>query len=106
MALFGFYLAYRLWHLKMALGDLADSLLDWENQVYDSLRFESRDKTISQSKQNIVGLRQKYARLQGQWNQLRQILILIRLLPLTGRWTQHIYQARRKKIRNNDDPRG
>lgn len=95
IALFGFYLAWRVWRLKQTLGGVTEALTRWEQNAHSGLNPGTLPPAILQGKRNTAGLRYRYAQLQVQIRQLQQVLALVSFLPLAGRWARRLHQLRR-----------
>jgi hypothetical protein len=72
-ALFGFYVAWRLWQIKQALAAAADAVLQWEYNTHRGLNPEVTPKAILLGQQGTAALRQRYASVQRQLQQLQRI---------------------------------
>jgi hypothetical protein len=97
IALFGFYVAWRLWCLKTSLGQVANALLKWEENARHSLNPTQTPAVILQGKDTTVGLRRQYAQLQLQLNRLRHLMMLLSFLPVASRWARRLDQRRYPK---------
>jgi len=96
IALVGFYLTWRLWRLKAALGGVTDALDRWEHNARHSLNPTVIPAALLLSQDKTASLRHQYARLQLQWNQIQKILALFRALLITFRWSQRLNRKYRK----------
>lgn len=95
IALFGFYLAWRVWRLKISLGGVADALTRWEQNAHHGLNPRVTPAVILQGKQGTASLRYQYAQLQVQVHRLQQILMLVSFLPVAAGWARKLNQIRR-----------
>jgi hypothetical protein len=85
IALFCFYVAWRLWRLQHTLSAIADSLLSWERSTHRVLNPEVIPPAILLGQSGTARLRSQYANLQRQLQQLRKVMYLVSLLPMVGR---------------------
>jgi hypothetical protein len=97
IAFAGFYLTWRLWRFKTALGKVTNALDRWEHNARHSLNPSVTPAVLLLSKDRTASLRHQYARLQLQWNQIQKFLILLRALLATVRWSQRLNQKHLKK---------
>ncbi|ASC71733.1 hypothetical protein XM38_026870 [Halomicronema hongdechloris C2206] len=86
----GFYLAWRLWRLRLHLSRLADLLLAWQQ---DSQR-HLRETPLHLGRQGTARLRQQYAQLQ------QQVLLIRRLVSIMG-WLAAILRRRQRLGRSS-----
>jgi len=84
IATVGFYLAWRLWRLRLYLSRLADLLLVWQQDSQQQLR----DTPLHLGRQGTARLRQHYG-------QLRQQLLLIRRIVTVVGWLATMRRRRR-----------
>lgn len=106
IALFGFYLAWRVWRLKTALGGVADALGRWEQNAHHSLDPEVLPPVILQGQRGTASLRYQYALLQLRLRQLQQVLVLVSFLPMAGRWARRLQHVRRSDLRRSNYTQG
>lgn len=89
IALLGFYVAWRIWLVKQALATAASVLASWERNTHWALNPERTPDLILRGQQATASLREGYARLEYQMQQLQKIfaiaLIGLRLLQRGGR---------------------
>lgn len=85
MAVLGFYVAWRIWHLGQTLAQVADRLGNWEQQAHQAFQAERAPILILRGRQGTAQFRQQYAHLQGQLQQIRQLIYLVGLVPLLTR---------------------
>lgn len=81
IALLGFYIAWRVWLIGQALTQVANRLGQWEQQTQQSLQAGEIPVLIRRNRQGTAQLRQQYAHLQGQLQQIRQVIYLVGLVP-------------------------
>lgn len=81
IALLGFYTAWRIWRMGQTLTQVANRLAKWEQQAQQALKAESTPVLILRGRKNTAQLRRQYAQLQGQLQQVRQIVYLVSLVP-------------------------
>ncbi|NJL44692.1 MAG: hypothetical protein HC922_00955 [Leptolyngbyaceae cyanobacterium SM2_3_12] len=89
-ALFGFYVAWRLWRLGQSLSNVADSLVVWERNSHNILNPSRVPPAILRGKTGTTRLRQHYAQLQQQVQRLRQLIAVVSILPFVGRWVRRL----------------
>ena len=96
IALLGFYMAWRIWLVKRALAAATTALTSWERNTHRVLNPEITPELILRGQQATASLRERYARLEHQIQQLQKIfsmaLLALRLLQRGGR-------RRRKPLR-------
>lgn len=89
IALFCFYLAWRIWLVKRALATVAVVLTVWERNTHWALNPAIRPELILRGQQATASLRERYALLELQMQRLQRILAValmgLRLLQ-RGRW--------------------
>lgn len=86
----GFYLAWRLWRLRLYLSRLADLLVAWQ---HDSQR-HLRDTPLHRGRQGTARLRQRYDQLQ------QQMLLVRRVVAIVG-WLAAMLRRRRRLDRSS-----
>lgn len=86
IALFCFYVAWRLWRLTQTLGAVADALTNWERNTHNTLNPAVIPPAILLGQRGTAQLRGRYAQLQRQLQRLQQAIALVGLLPLANRW--------------------
>lgn len=86
VALFCFYVAWRLWRLSKTLGAVADALTNWDRNTHNTLNPTVTPPFILRGKVGTARLRLSYGQLQRQLQRLNQVLAVVRVLPLAGRW--------------------
>ncbi|WOD40351.1 hypothetical protein [Nodosilinea sp. E11] len=86
IALFCFYLAWRLWRLTQTLAAVADALGQWEQKTHKILNPAATPSLILRGQTGTARLRHSYDRLQVQVQRLNQVMAVIQVLPLVGRW--------------------
>ncbi|HSM81953.1 MAG TPA: hypothetical protein VLS96_09710 [Nodosilinea sp.] len=86
VALFCFYVAWRLWRLGKTLGAVADSLVLWERSTHATLNPVVIPPAILRGQRGTAGLRLSYRQLQRQLQQLQRVMAVVGLLPVAGRW--------------------
>ncbi len=84
------YFAWHVWQLRNTLAEVADAVLEWEQNTHDALNPSVTPATILQGQQGIYQTRQSYAQLQRQVQQLE------RLMALFGGGTQILRSLRRR----------
>lgn len=95
VALFCFYVAWRLWRLSKSLGAAADALTRWDPQAHRILNPELIPPAILRGQTGTAGLRQRYGLLQLQLLRLEQLMAIVGYLPMAGRWLGVTRSARR-----------
>lgn len=109
IALFGFYVAWRLWRLGLVLSNIADSLVLWERNTHNVLNPTVIPPAIRLGQTGTARLRRQYAQLQLQVQRLRQLMAVVSLLPLVGRWVGRLGPMRqptpRLKLRSGRSSR-
>jgi hypothetical protein len=93
IALFCFYVAWRLWRLQQTLSTIADALLIYERNTHNTLNPDVIPPAILLGQSGTARLRQHYARWQRQLQQLRKFMFIIGLLPSMGRRLRGFSQA-------------
>ncbi|MGF1571103.1 MAG: hypothetical protein ACFCVD_24005 [Nodosilinea sp.] len=93
IALFCLYVAWRLWKLGRTLGAIADSFVNWERNTHNVLNPEVVPPAILLGRTGTARLRRQYAQLQGQTQRLRQVLLIVSLLPGLGRRLGYLGQV-------------
>lgn len=88
IALFCFYLTWRLWRLAQTLGAVADSLVSWERSTHNTLNPAVIPPAILLGQRGTARLRGRYAQLQRQLHQLQQVVSVMRLIPMASRWVR------------------
>jgi hypothetical protein len=86
IALFCFYVAWRLWRLTQTLGAVADALVTWERNTHNTLNPTVIPPAILLGQSGTARLRGRYAQLQIQLQRLQQVMALASMLPLASRW--------------------
>lgn len=86
IALFCFYVAWRVWRLSKTLGAVADSLASWERSAHNILNPAVIPPAILRGQSGTAYLRQSYGLLQFQLQRLEQVMGVVRLLPMANRW--------------------
>ena len=98
IALFGFYIAWRIWLVKRALTTAAIALTAWERNTHRVLNPERTPDRLLRGQRATASLREKYVRLDYQLQQLRKIfaiaLIGLRLLQRRGRPRRKLWRLR------------
>jgi hypothetical protein len=87
------YVAWQVWQVRNTLAEVADAVLEWEHNTHVSLDPTVTPATIFQSQQGIAAIRQSYAQLQRQVQQLQ------RLIALFGGGVQVLRSLRRRRAR-------
>lgn len=87
IALFCFYVAWRLWRLTHSLGAVADALVNWERNTHNTLDSTVIPPAILLGQSGTARLRGSYGQLSRQLSRLQQVMALVSLLPLASRWT-------------------
>ncbi len=95
VALFCFYVAWRLWRLSKSLGAAADALTNWDSQAHRILNPELIPPAILRGQTGTAGLRKRYGLLQLQLLRLEQLMGMVGYLPMAGRWLG-VTQLRRR----------
>jgi hypothetical protein len=93
IALFCFYVAWRLWRLQQTLAEIADALLRYERSTHNTLNPDVIPPAILLGQRGTARLRQQYARLQRQLQQLRKFIFIIGLLPTMRRRLSYFSQV-------------
>lgn len=86
IALFCFYVAWRLWRLSKTLGAVADALVNWERNGHNILNPAVIPPAILRGQSGTAYLRQSYSLLQFQLLRLEQVMGVVGLLPMANRW--------------------
>lgn len=86
IALFCFYVAWRLWRLSKTLGAVADALTNWDRNANFILDPAVVPPAILLGQTGTANLRQRYSRLQLQAQRLEQLMAVVGLLPMASRW--------------------
>lgn len=86
IALFCFYVAWRVWRLSKTLGAVADNLVKWEQNTHKTLNPAVTPANILRGQTGTAYLRQNYTALQQQLQRLEQARALVALLPMASRW--------------------
>ncbi|MDB9526860.1 hypothetical protein PN498_12745 [Oscillatoria sp. CS-180] len=98
IALFGFYVAWRIWQMKRWLMSFTVVLTSWERNTHRVLNPERTPELILRGQQATAASRQKFAQLARQLQQLQQILAV----ALIGiRLFRARTQRQHSRIRNN-----
>ncbi|MDB9315389.1 hypothetical protein PN462_19900 [Spirulina sp. CS-785/01] len=95
IALFNFYLAWKLWRWGKAIGRAANTLYRVEGRVHRVL--SPAPRYIDRGQRGTARLRQRYGVLMEQLQQLQQIFQVLRLLPLAWRKTRRTRRSRRTR---------
>ncbi len=99
IALFGFFVAWRIWQIKRALTQATIALTAWEQTVHRALNPDLLPPYLLQGQHATAELRDRYARLHAQLQQLNRIFSLARIafkvLPLPHRRLRPRRAARR-----------
>lgn len=84
LALIGFYLAWRLWHLRQVLARTTGALDQWQQEVRLAL---VPVPVVAQT--DVAFLRRQYRRLQQQLHLLRLVWrVLVGVAAVVQRWPQ------------------
>ncbi|MBE7381086.1 MAG: hypothetical protein F6J95_006720 [Leptolyngbya sp. SIO1E4] len=98
IALFGFYVAWRIWRVRQALAGFAVMLAAWERHTHWALNPDRTPDLILRGQQATASLRERYGRLEAQLQQFRRILALallgLRLLRSGGRRRRRLLRLR------------
>lgn len=97
IALFCFYVAWRLWRLSKTLGAVADALSNWDRNAQKILDPVVIPPAILRGQSGTAFLRQNYALFQLQIQRLEQVMGVVGLLPMANRWLRG--RGRRPKPR-------
>jgi hypothetical protein len=76
IALLGFYVAWRIWHVRRELTSITVALSTWESRLHQALGPEAVPKLMLHNQQAIALTRQRYTRLLTQMHQLQRIFTL------------------------------
>jgi hypothetical protein len=79
IALFGFYLAWRIWRVKRVLTAATVALTAWERNTHRALNPDITPALILRGQIATASLRDRYARLEKQLYQLQRIFSLASL---------------------------
>ena len=104
IALGGFYLAWRVWHLGQTWATLADRLTAWEQTLNQALHPGQVPQQIWQRQQHIAQSRQRYADVQRLRAQLRQTWGLMTGLWLVGQTLRRRPALATKPLRSRRTP--
>lgn len=88
IALFCFYVAWRLWRLSKSLGAAADALTNWERNTHATINPLVVPPIIMRGQTGTARLRLRYSRLQTQLQRLEQVMAVAGLLPMASRWLE------------------
>jgi hypothetical protein len=99
IALFCFYVAWRLWRLAQTLGAVADAMVVWERSTHNTLNPAVIPPAILLGQRSTARLRGRYAQLQRQLQQLQQVVSVVRLIPVASRWVRLGARPRRFSLR-------
>ncbi|MGB3136266.1 MAG: hypothetical protein WBG38_13665 [Nodosilinea sp.] len=97
IALFCFYVAWRLWRLSKTLGTVADALANWERNAHNILNPAVIPPAILRGQTGTTLLRQSYGLLQFRLQRLEQVMGVVGLLPMVNRWVRA--RGQRPKLR-------
>lgn len=86
IALFCFYVAWRLWRLAQTLGAVADAMVVWERSTHKILNPAVIPPAILLGQRGTARLRGRYAQLQRQLQQLQQVVAVLSRIPMASRW--------------------
>jgi heme/copper-type cytochrome/quinol oxidase subunit 2 len=86
VALFCFYVAWRLWRLSKSLGAAADALTNWERSTRIIINPVVIPPIIMRGQAGTARLRLRYSQLQTQLQRLEQVMAVASLLPMASRW--------------------
>jgi hypothetical protein len=98
IALFCFFVAWRLWQLSKSLGAAADALTNWDHKAYRILNPDVVPPAILRGQSGTTALRLRYGQLQLQLQRLEQIMAVVGYLPMAGRWIGVGGQRRRLRL--------
>jgi hypothetical protein len=73
IALFGFYLTWRIWRVRRVLRSATVVLTLWERNAVLALKTEAAPTAIYRGQQTVTTARAQYARLEQALQQLRQL---------------------------------
>ncbi|NEO27203.1 MAG: hypothetical protein F6K03_09980 [Kamptonema sp. SIO4C4] len=93
IALLNFYLAWKIWRWRRAIGRAATVLARVERRVHRVL--SPAPGYIDRGQRGTASLRRRYAILTRQLQHLQQILQVLRLFPLAWRITRRKTRLRR-----------
>lgn len=94
IALFNFYVAWRIWQLRGQIARAADTINRAEKSTYNVLH--KAPNPIYQGQKGVLGLRDRYHLLTVQMQRLKQILPLLSLV--TKFWQQKAQKPRQSKF--------
>ncbi|NET36644.1 MAG: hypothetical protein F6K19_32220, partial [Cyanothece sp. SIO1E1] len=77
IALFCFYIAWKVWNLQQVLGRIADALLSYEQSTYNVLH--GAPEAIAKGQMGAYQLKQQYHQLETQLQPVRKALVLLSL---------------------------
>lgn len=80
IALFGFYLAWRIWRVKQVLTLATVALTSWERSLHQALSTDNLPTSLLQTRQATALTRKRYARLLAQLQQLQRIFAITLLI--------------------------
>jgi hypothetical protein len=86
IALFCFYVAWRLWRLSKTLGAVADALVTWDLKAHKVLDPAVIPPAILRGQSGTASLRKTYSLLQFQLLRLEQVMGIVNLFPMANRW--------------------
>ncbi|WP_017302480.1 hypothetical protein [Nodosilinea nodulosa] len=86
IALFCFFVAWRLWRLSKTLGAVADALANWDRNARRILDPVAVPPAILRGQTGTAYLRQNYALLQFQIQRLEQVMGVVGIFPMANRW--------------------
>ncbi|MFB2834642.1 hypothetical protein [Floridanema evergladense] len=88
IALFNFYLAWRIWKIRRTIAGATRAILAADRNTYNVLH--SAPKTISVGQKGANTLREQYQKLEIQLEKLGQVLGILN-------FTQQVWQKRQRK---------
>lgn len=80
IALFGFYLAWRIWRVKRVLTSATVALTSWERSLHQALNTDNLPTSLLQTRRATALTRKRYARLLAQLQQLQRIFAIALLV--------------------------
>lgn len=101
IALINFYLAWRIWKLRLSIAAVTDTLNSVERKIYNI--FNPAPKKISVGRVGTSNLRKRYRQLETQLLRLQQVFTLLSFLPKLGR--QGFRLNSKKQVRNLEQQR-
>lgn len=101
IALINFYLAWRIWKLRLSIAAVADTLNQVERKIYNI--FNPAPKKISIGRVGTSNIRKKYRQLETQLLRLQQVFTLLSLVPKLGR--QGFRTKSKKQLRKQEQQR-